>query len=37
MKDTILANYNIPLIRFKTTGSDKENKLKVKLNEVLGY
>jgi hypothetical protein len=34
MKDTILEKYNLPLLRFSTTGSGERQKLTDKLNEI---
>ncbi|MBR2741717.1 AAA family ATPase [Candidatus Saccharibacteria bacterium] len=34
-KDAILKKYNIPIIRFSTTGSQEKERLHVKLNEIL--
>lgn len=36
MKDEILAKYDIPIIRMKTTESDEERRLKEKLGEAMG-
>lgn len=36
MKDGILEKYEIPLIRFNTTGSSEREKLKTKLNKIFG-
>ncbi|MEQ6378588.1 AAA domain-containing protein [Bacillaceae bacterium S4-13-56] len=36
MKDEILAKYDIPILRMKTTESDEEKRLKEKLGEVMG-
>jgi hypothetical protein len=35
MEDEILRKYNIPIIRMKTTGSGEEEKLRLKLGEIL--
>ena len=35
LKDKILEKYDIPLIRFNTTGSEEKNKLLQKINEIL--
>lgn len=35
LKNSILHKYDLPLIRFKTTGSNEEQLLKDKLNEIL--
>ena len=35
MKNGILENYNLPIIRFKTNGSGEEDRLKRKLDEIL--
>lgn len=35
MKNGILKKYDIPIIRFKTTGSLEKQKLEVKLLEIL--
>jgi hypothetical protein len=34
MKDTILEKYNLPRLRFSTTGSGERQKLNDKLNEI---
>lgn len=36
IKDTVFEKYNIPLIRFNTTGSGEKEKLINKLSEILG-
>ena len=36
LKDEILRKYNIPFIRMKTTESREEERLRLKLMEVLG-
>ena len=36
MKDTILAKYGIPILRFKTNESREEERLSTKLREVAG-
>lgn len=36
LKDRILEKYGIPIIRMKTTGSEEESKLKMKLGELIG-
>lgn len=35
MKDTILEKYDIPIIRFKTTGSEEEKKLRDKMKDLM--
>lgn len=36
MKDAILAKYSIPLLRLRTDSSGEEEKLRTKLEEILG-
>ena len=35
LKDNILARYEIPIVRFKTSGSNEENILQEKLAELI--